>query len=109
MRIVGRRDGFSLVELMIVVAVLGILAAIAIPNSRAMTLKSRRAEVAPSVDGLRTHVQTYAMVNDTYLPLAPLEYEVHGGCDVDGDSMFHDVRAKRASRVAMNAGDENLY
>lgn len=37
-------SGFSLVELMVVVAIIGILAAIAIPNYKAYTAKSRQAE-----------------------------------------------------------------
>jgi Tfp pilus assembly protein PilE len=49
---------------MIVVAIIGILAAIAIPNFQRIQLKSKRAEVAPNVDGIRTQVLTYDMAND---------------------------------------------
>ena len=64
---------FSLVELMIVVAIIGILAAIAIPNYIAMQLKAKRGEIPVAIDGIRTCESAYASAFDAYLstPVAP--------------------------------------
>lgn len=46
--------GFTLIELMIVVAIIGILAAIAIPNFLTYQLKSRQSEARTNLGGIRT-------------------------------------------------------
>jgi type IV pilus assembly protein PilA len=50
---------FTLVELMIVVAIIGILAAIAIPNFIAMQMRAKRSELITNVSGIRTAEKAY--------------------------------------------------
>ena len=58
---------FTLVEMMLVVAILMILAAIAVPEYRRAQLKSKRAEVPLNVHGITLALVAYDAAHDKYL------------------------------------------
>lgn len=64
------QKGFTLIELMIVVAIIGILAAIAIPNFRNYQLKSKRGELPTNLKAIKTSALAYQAEQDVFLILA---------------------------------------
>ena len=64
-RIKGNQ-GFTLIELMIVVAIIGILAAIAIPNFMTYQAKARQSEAKVGLGGIFTSATSYFAENGSF-------------------------------------------
>ncbi len=60
------REGFTLVELLVTVAIVGILAGLAIPNMRPMLLRARAAEVVGDLEVVRVAAASYNGQNHTW-------------------------------------------
>src|ERR1044071_8222496 len=64
----GRSRGFTLIELMIVVAIIGLLAAIALPAYKDYTVRARLAEAVGVISACKTSVVDYFHANDRTWP-----------------------------------------
>ena len=60
------QQGFTLIELMIVVAIIGILAAIAIPAYQDYTQRAQLGEAFTIVSAAKTAIEEYAQTNGAY-------------------------------------------
>src|ERR1700674_3794965 len=67
LRMSQRQDrGFTLVELMIVVAVIGVIASLAIPNYMRFTARTRRSEMLETVSKIKLSFKTNADNSGTF-------------------------------------------
>lgn len=122
----NNQSGFTLIELMITVAIVGILASVAIPLYIKYTLKARTAEAKMNLGGIRTSQVAFKASHDMYCntriePSAanysglrkpwpgyqspapgPVEQARNGGGDCNGN--FYDIGFEPAGQVYYHYG-----
>lgn len=95
----SRQSGFTLVELMIVVAIIGILSAIAVPNFRRYQARSRRAEAQMALGSVYSAQQSWFSEFSSFYACLN-----HIGFVLDGtNEQFYTVGSNNAASV-LNIG-----
>ena len=77
-----RQQGFSLIELMIAVAIVAIIAAIAYPSYLEQLRKTRRADCSGALVGMAAAMERFQTMNNTYLGAAA------GGSNTGAPAVF---------------------
>lgn len=83
-KLLRNKKGFTLVELMVVVIIVGILAAVAVPLYRANVRRAMSTEGQALVGSIRTAERIYYVEHDTYGAWA----DVSGSIDLTGNKYF---------------------
>lgn len=107
MKFLGKsQSGFSLVELMIVVAIIGVLAALAVPKFASFQAKARQAEAKTNLSHIYTLQESYYGDNEEYgtLPAAGIGQltTAAAGCTNTANELGFNLRpcvATAASKV----------
>jgi type IV pilus assembly protein PilA len=81
---VKKQNGFTLIELMIVVAIIGILAAIALPAYQNYTNKAKFSEVLSLISGHKLAIEICAQTEGTLANCAPTENGVPANLTTTG-------------------------
>lgn len=85
------QKGFTLIELMIVVAIIGILAAIAIPAYQDYTARAQMSEGLSLAAGMRTNISENFQINGDFTGLTAGEFDLAAGAGTYVDTVVHDA------------------
>jgi general secretion pathway protein G len=82
----NKNSGFTLVEILIVVVILGILAAIVIPQFSQASLEAREASLISNLQTMRSQIELYKVQHLEVLPtVANLDTLMTSVTDIDGN------------------------
>ncbi|MBN8226223.1 prepilin-type N-terminal cleavage/methylation domain-containing protein [Corallococcus macrosporus] len=98
-RLFRKKGGFTLIELMIVVAIIGILAAIAIPNFIRFQAKSKQSEAKTNLKAIFTAQKSYFGEKDKYVS----DFTVIGFDPEPANRYSYGLAASCAEGTAANA------
>jgi type IV pilus assembly protein PilE len=106
-----QQNGFTLIELMVTVAIVGILAGIAYPSYQDSVMKSRRADAKGALLGLANAMERHFTARNTYLGAGTIDGDTgsptifSATSPVDGGTPYYNltINAATASAYTLHA------
>lgn len=111
------KNGFSLMEIMVVVAIIGIIAAIAIPSYSGYVTRTRRADAITALESIALDEEKYRAENGSYGTIAALTTAGYPNPNSDASRNYNialssiSANAFTATATGMNdqAGDTVVF
>jgi type IV pilus assembly protein PilA len=95
------QQGFTLIELMIVIAIIGILAAVALPAYQDYTVRAKASELILAASSAKNSVSEYVITNGT---IPPTTFNVQDNTSTMVESVEWDVSVIRIVGVSSATG-----
>ena len=102
-----KQQGFTLIELMIVVAVIGVLSAIAIPAYQKYVAKAEVASALATMTGLKTNVEAFTVETGKFPALGD-EIELGSPAEMDLGKIEFKTQAKDTGDIVFTFSTTNV-